>query len=580
VAFLKIETLARALLRVLHCDTKKAQGDLMTHGTVSNMATTLSLFAALGLQAACASDSGKADGAGTLGTSAPDAGNSAADPCNAGPCVPSGFPFVTRALAISDSCGSNCPLSAANTPAGESTATLSQPKAGTLCLSGMVSPGGWAQIGLIFAVKNQDRTEVLKKFDAKALGITQVAFSIDSPPSGGVDVSAAITTATSCPGDSFGCFTYGFDLMAGAGSSVPADYTTPGQVIAPFANFLQTVGTQSFDTSALEHLVFGVGPGSYDFCIHDFKFLDAQGNEVMEPQQPDGGVIDAGTGGGDSATNGHDGSIIATLDSGGETSLGKYVAMGSSYAAGPKIPDAVPNQSCGRSTGNYAHLVATALGLDLTEVSCIGATIDNVTTTPQTMNPLQIEAVTPDTRVITITIGGNDVNYSASLVACGRDGANGQSCLETSADAAAPDVDSPAIDSLLNQVENKLVAMLGKVQQAAPTARIYLVAYPMVLPEPAVPCPPDVPMQPADAIFLGTVGARLQAAFSSAAAIAGVSFVDVYGPSHGHDACAPADQRWVEGQANPAVAPYHPNAAGMRAVADLIVAEIRKANGR
>jgi lysophospholipase L1-like esterase len=217
--------------------------------------------------------------------------------------------------------------------------------------------------------------------------------------------------------------------------------------------------------------------------------------------------------------------------------------------------------------------------MDLTEVSCVGATIDNVTTTPQTMNPLQIEAVTPDTRLITITIGGNDVNYSTSLVACGRDGANGKSCLETSADAATPDVDSSAIDSLLNQVENKLVAMLGKVQQAAPAARIYLVAYPMVLPDPASPCPPDVPMQAVDTTFLGKVGVRLQTAFSSAAAKAGVSFVDVYGPSHGHDACAPAEQRWVEGQANSSVAAYHPNAAGMRAVADLIVADIRKING-
>jgi hypothetical protein len=46
-----------------------------------------------------------------------------------------------------------------------------------------------------------------------------------------------------------------------------------------------------------------------------------------------------------------------------------------------------------------------------------------------------------------------------------------QSCLAASADAAAPDVDSVTIDKLLDQVENKLVTMLGKVQQAAPAAR-------------------------------------------------------------------------------------------------------------
>ena len=254
----------------------------------------------------------------------------------------------------------------------------------------------------------------------------------------------------------------------------------------------------------------------------------------------------------------------------------KYVAMGGSFAAGPMIPDAVPDQSCGRSTKNYPHLVAADLGLNLTDVSCIGATTDSVATTPQAMNPLQIDAVTLDARVITITIGGNDINLSSSFVACGRDGKNGTSCLEAPHGAGPPDVNSAAIDGLLVQVENKLVTMLGKIKQAAPAARVLLVSYPMILPDPALPCPPDVPMNAGDASFLGDVSSRLHAVLSSAATTAGVSFVDMYGASHGHDACAPAEQRWVEGEATPGAAPYHPNAAGMRAQADLIVAELRQ----
>jgi len=270
-----------------------------------------------------------------------------------------------------------------------------------------------------------------------------------------------------------------------------------------------------------------------------------------------------------------DGTMPEGNDAGGSPPVKKYVAMGSSYAAGPKIPDAVPDQACGRSTGNYPHLVAAALGLDLTEVSCIGATIDNITTTAQTMNPIQLDAVTSDTDVITLTIGGNDVTYSSSLTTCGLDGMNGRSCLEPAAGAGAPDVDSSAVEELLNQEEGRLVAMLKKVRQAAPVARIYLVGYPMVLPDPAVACPPDVPMQAADATFLGMVGARLQMAFASAAATAGVTFVDWYGASRGHDACSPASVRWVEGQADAAVAVYHPNPSGMRAAADLIIAQIQ-----
>jgi hypothetical protein len=137
-------------------------------------------------------------------------------------------------------------------------------------------------------------------------------------------------------------------------------------------------------------------------------------------------------------------------------------------------------------------------------------------------------------------------------------------------------VDPTQIGALLDQVKAKLVAMLGQIKQAAPEARIYLVSYPMILPDPAAPCPPSLPMLPADATFLGGVGATFQEAFVSAAQEAGVHFVDVYVASRGHDACARTEERWVEGQATQGSAPYHPNARGMRAQADLIVAAIRE----
>jgi lysophospholipase L1-like esterase len=242
--------------------------------------------------------------------------------------------------------------------------------------------------------------------------------------------------------------------------------------------------------------------------------------------------------------------------------------MGSSVAAGPGIPDSVPGQSCGRSTNNYAHLIATDLGLALTEVSCSGAIIDNVASVPQGTNPLQIAALTPDTRIVTISMGGNDVRYSASLIACGQDGANGTSCLGT-------DVDTAAINQLLTAERSKLVEMLRAVKQAAPGAKIFLVANTMMLPDPPVSCPPRAPFQAADATFLGMLGKELQDSFVAAAQEADVHFVDVYGASEGHDVCAPDGQRWVEGQTPPAVVPYyHPNATGMRAQADLIEADI------
>ena len=62
-------------------------------------------------------------------------------------CQPSGLPFVEVAGIASDLCGGYpvCDL-AKNPPAGSTTATLTQPQAGKVCLSGTVATGGWGQI--------------------------------------------------------------------------------------------------------------------------------------------------------------------------------------------------------------------------------------------------------------------------------------------------------------------------------------------------------------------------------------------------------------------------------------------------
>jgi len=52
----------------------------------------------------------------------------------------------------------------------------------------------------------------------------------------------------------------------------------------------------------------------------------------------------------------------------------------------------------------------------------------------------------------------------------------------------------------------------------------------------------------------------------------GAMFVDAYRGGEGHDMCAPAQRRWVEGVLSAKnAAPIHPNAAGMREVADRVV---------
>ena len=56
------------------------------------------------------------------------------------------------------------------------------------------------------------------------------------------------------------------------------------------------------------------------------------------------------------------------------------------------------------------------------------------------------------------------------------------------------------------------------------------------------------------------------------AAAAGATYVDVYGPSLGHDACQLPGIRWVEPVVplSPA-APVHPNALGMQGMAAVLL---------
>jgi len=97
-----------------------------------------------------------------------------------------------------------------------------------------------------------------------------------------------------------------------------------------------------------------------------------------------------------------------------------YVALGSSYGSGPGLLPIV-DLRCMRSEADYAHRVADRYHLGLADVTCGGATTANILTTGQRLSggvtvPPQIDAVTRSARLVTVTIGGNDVGYVGDLI--------------------------------------------------------------------------------------------------------------------------------------------------------------------
>jgi hypothetical protein len=183
-----------------------------------------------------------------------------------------GFPFAQDAALVSDFC-SNYRQGCGTPPAGATVMTMTHPDVGTLCVSGSIKPGGFAVMGLEFPRKNADETMVLEPFDATAHGITQVALTVDSPPAQGADLLANAITHTTCPANPLDCqYPPNFKFTT---------ITAAGPVTAPFAGFKSLDDpSETLDPSLLAAIFLQVGSGDFDFCIHDFNFLDAAGNPV------------------------------------------------------------------------------------------------------------------------------------------------------------------------------------------------------------------------------------------------------------------------------------------------------------
>jgi lysophospholipase L1-like esterase len=245
----------------------------------------------------------------------------------------------------------------------------------------------------------------------------------------------------------------------------------------------------------------------------------------------------------------------------------RYVAMGSSSAAGPGIPEyyeATP-APCYRSTQNYAHQLAARLELALTDVSCSGATTAHLTG-PRGNIPPQLDALTPDTRLVTITIGGNDLGYIGGLSAA--------SCLglqkETGVDGnCSPPAAFPA-ELTFDNLAQRMDDIAKEVRRRAPEAQLVLVDYLAVLPE-AGTCA-ATPLDEISADGARYTARRLAEITRTVAGENGASIITASEFSKGHDACSA--EPWMHGYPRPE-APikgtlYHPNLAGMTAVADAL----------
>ena len=283
----------------------------------------------------------------------------------------------------------------------------------------------------------------------------------------------------------------------------------------------------------------------------------------------------SGSPSGGSTTYGPRTSAAASPAPSASTPYGRYVALGDSYTAGPLIPTTDLAGGCARSDHNYPSLLAHRLHVRrFVDVSCSGATTRDLTRPQHPFEgstiPPQLDALTKDTDLVTIGVGGNDLNLFATLVGtCTRlrsQDPTGSPCTD-SLQATGPDLDTATVS-----IAEHVATALRLIQRKAPTAAVVLVGYLRLVPDHGT-CS-ALPLAVGDYPEGRRITRTLDQALSRAAALTSTTYVDAYALSRGHDICSA--HPWVNGrETRQGVAlAYHPLASGMRAVTAMVQHEL------
>jgi lysophospholipase L1-like esterase len=240
---------------------------------------------------------------------------------------------------------------------------------------------------------------------------------------------------------------------------------------------------------------------------------------------------------------------LGALPAAGAASVVEYVALGDSYAAGWGAPPADPEDPCQRSAQGYPTLLDDAQKRIELEVNaaCKGAKTADVINT-------QLSALNSDTRLVTLTVGGNDLNVADVAATCTTPGVTAAQCITDIQNAVTP--------AKLQALDDALTDLYAKVAARAPDARIVVTGYPY-LADPAPGSPIITALNAATDQLNATIK---QAVTVTQNADVNIRYVDVTAEFAGHGIFSP----------NPFINPpgteaaFHPNALGYSVYATAI----------
>lgn len=230
--------------------------------------------------------------------------------------------------------------------------------------------------------------------------------------------------------------------------------------------------------------------------------------------------------------------LTAATSSGGT----QYVALGDSYSSGLGAGSYGSSGSCYRSAHAYPQLWANANApASFAFVACAGATTTDVIGN-------QLSALSPQTSLVSITVGGNDVGFASVMETC---------VLGSTSDCVS------AIDHAeylaQTQLPGRLATLFADIKADAPNARVVVLGYPDFYD--LTYSQYCVGLSTTDRTDLNNGANVLDSVIQTAASQAGLRYADVRSAFAGHEICDwiswlhSVDWTFLE-------ASYHPTGSG------------------
>lgn len=241
--------------------------------------------------------------------------------------------------------------------------------------------------------------------------------------------------------------------------------------------------------------------------------------------------------------------------------------LGDSYSSGLGAGEYY--DGCDRTNRAWPMVVLGGWVTDRALLACAGARIGDVAQQVQ-----QLAGLPRGTgrRLVTVTVGGNDVGFTDELTNCFT--------------SPTPCTDREAvIGQRIDDLHQPLVALYRSIKRAAPGARVIVGGYPLLVRDPAVraDCPALTDLLTvAERQMLRRLATRLNDAVDAAAATAGVQSMAswVERTFNGHEACDETADSWIHGirvtqepdGTDTVKESFHPSSAGQSAYAKALAA--------